>query len=291
MVSKQPAASRTGQVRPTGKAPPRASRRPPRGEMRPPAVATAGPVRGAQLVSTAAQLMRALAGAPPEGWRLVDLVERTALQRSAVGRIVNALCVEGLAAKGGARYALGPLAFELGLAASQRSPLPALADAAMRRLAERTGDTCFLMVRSGDDAVCLDRREGAYPIKSLTISVGDRRPLGCAAGSLALLMHLGPADAEHYIARHAERIGQHGHLNADVVRRMLTRARRLGYALNHDDIVPHVSAVGIAIPSRLGQPYAALSVSTLTSRMMASGRREQVLAWLEPLAREIAARL
>ena len=222
---------------------------------------------------------------------MAELVGHAALDRSAVARIVNALCAEGLAAKTGLRYGLGPLAFELGLAASRHLPLPAAADASMRRLAERTSDTCFLMVRSGDEAVCIDRREGTYPVKALTIAMGDRRPLGCAAGSLALLMHEPAAEAERYIAANAERIGHYGLLNASVVRRMLRRARRLGYGLNHDNIVAHVSAVGLAIPSRLGAPYAALSVSALTSRMMAAGRRQQVVGWLDQEAREIASRL
>lgn len=251
------------------------------------------PVRGAQLVSTAAQVLRALASAHGEGWRIADLVELTGLDRSALTRIVGALCLEGLAMKttNDRRYALGPLAFELGISAAQRFPLVAVADASMRRLAERTGDTCFLMIRSGEDAVCVDRREGTYPVKALTIDIGDRRPLGAAAASLALLMHMPAHECERYLAAQADRISRYGMLTADVVRRMLARSRRLGYALNHDNIIPHVSAVGVAIPPRLGIPYAALSVTALTSRMMEGDRRETIVRWLREESRAIAALL
>jgi len=251
------------------------------------------PVRGAQLVSTAAHVLRTLASAPPEGWRIADLVERTDLDRSALARIVSALCLEGLAMKttSDRRYSLGPLAFELGMSAAQRFPLAAAADASMRRLAERTGDTCFLMVRSGEDAVCIDRREGTYPVKALTIEIGDRRPLGAAAASLALLMHMPAHECERYLTAHADRLTRYGMLTADVVRRMLARSHRLGYALNHDNILPHVSAVGVAIPPRLGIPYAALSVTALTSRMMAGDRRETIVRWLQEESRAIAAQL
>ena len=40
---------------------------------------------------------------------------------------------------------------------------------------------------SGADAVCIDRRLGSYPVKTLTVEVGTKRPLGIGAGSLAIL--------------------------------------------------------------------------------------------------------
>ena len=66
----------------------------------------------------------------------------------------------------------------------------------MRRLAERTQDTVFLSARDRDEAVCLERVIGDYPIKTLTLSIGDRRPLGVGAGSLALLSALSDRAAE-----------------------------------------------------------------------------------------------
>ena len=52
----------------------------------------------------------------------------------------------------------------------------------MARLAQATLDTIYLTARSGDEAVCLNRREGLHPIKTLTLNVGERRPLGVSAG-------------------------------------------------------------------------------------------------------------
>lgn len=250
-------------------------------------------VRGAQLVAHAGRVLRALADAPTDGVRIADLVQGSGLQRATVHRITRALCSEALAMSlsGGQRYVLGPLAFELGLAAARHHPLVARAAPSLDRLAARTGDTCFLMLRSGQDAVCVDRREGTYPVKALTISIGDRRPLGAAAASLALLMSLPSDEREDYLNANAERIAGYGILTADVVRTMVARAIELGFALNLNNIVPHVSAVGIAIPARVGRPYAALSVSALTNRMMDSGRHLQVVEWLREESKVIAAML
>jgi DNA-binding IclR family transcriptional regulator len=250
-------------------------------------------VAGAQLVAHTARVLRALGAAPLAGARVVDLVDATGLPRPTVHRIVRALCAEGLAMgiDDGRRYRLGPLAFELGLCAARHHRLTEVAGPSLERLAERTGDTCFLMQRSGADAVCLDRREGVYPVRALTIGVGDRRPLGAAAASLALLMHMAEDEREQYLADNAERIRRYGMLDADAVRRMLARALELGFALNCNNIIPDVSAVGVAIPARLGSPFAALSVSALTNRLMDQGRHLRIVDWLLEEAQLIAAKL
>ena len=250
--------------------------------------------KGAQLVSYTARLLRALAQAPAEGLRIVELVKATGLERATVTRVVGALCAERLASaigEAGRQYVLGPLAFELGLVAGRRFPLREIAAPSLDRLAQATGDTCFLMIRSGSDAVCIDRREGTYPVKALTIGVGDRRPMGAAAASIALLMHLPPPEVDAHLAANAARIEKYGMLTAAVVRSMVQRARSLGFALNHDNIIPEVSAVGVAIPARVGPPFSALSVSALTSRMMPQDRYREIVERLREEAAVIAARL
>ena len=237
-----------------------------------------------------ARVLRALSFDENGGRKIAELVQRTGLPRATVTRIVGALCLEGLASRreGLPRYVLGPLAFELGLAAGRQYPLRDIAAASLDRLAEKTGDTCFLIVRSGQDAVCIDRREGKFPVKALTIEVGDRRPLGAAAASLALLMNLPLPEQEAYISANGDRLEQHGFLSGDVVRQMLSRSVELGFALNNNNIIADVSAVGVAIPSSCGLPFAALSVSALSSRMMQGQRFREIVRWMRSEANAIA---
>ncbi|HEU4652313.1 MAG TPA: IclR family transcriptional regulator C-terminal domain-containing protein, partial [Croceibacterium sp.] len=86
-------------------------------------------------------------------------------------------------------------------------------------------------------------------------------------------------------------IAAYGMLTADVVRMMVARAIDLGFALNLNNIVPHVSAVGVPIPSRVGRPFAALSVNALTNRMMDDGRHLRIVDWLREESQAIAAML
>jgi DNA-binding IclR family transcriptional regulator len=251
------------------------------------------PVRGAQLVALTARVLRALASAHDAGMRISELVEQTGLPRATVNRIVRALQSERLAMRrlGEPRYVLGPLAFELGLAASRHFRLRELAAPSMERLAALTGDACFLIVSSGQDAVCIDRREGSYPVRTLVMNVGDRRPLGVPAAGIALLAHVAPKEVEQYLGANAARIERFGTMTPPLVKRMLADARKQGYALIKNHVVPDVTAVGMSIPARCGLPYAALSVSAMTSRMAQRERLLQVVHWLQAETRGIAAEL
>jgi DNA-binding IclR family transcriptional regulator len=251
------------------------------------------PIRGAQLVALTARLLRCLAGAQDGGMRISELVEQTGLGRATVNRIVRALQSERLAMRhrDEPRYVLGPLAFELGLAASRHFRLRELAAPSMERLAALTGDACFLIVSSGQEAVCIDRREGSYPVRALLMNVGDRRPLGVPAAGVALLAHIAPEEAAQYLGTDAARIARFGTLTSRIVARMLAGARTQGYAVVKNHLVPDVTAVGMSIPARCGLPYAALSVTAMTSRMAQRGRLQQVVQWLQAEAQRIAAEL
>ncbi len=87
-------------------------------------------------------------------------------------------------------YRLGPLLYELGLAALPANNLREVAKPALELLAKSTGDMAFLVGRSGYESVCLDRIEGNFAIQTMTQGIGDRHPLGIGAGGLAILAAL-----------------------------------------------------------------------------------------------------
>ena len=51
----------------------------------------------------------------------------------------------------------------------------------MERIHEATGETVFLLVRRGDDAVCIERLEGLR-VQSLALRLGGSLPLHVGAG-------------------------------------------------------------------------------------------------------------
>ncbi|MBU2409598.1 MAG: helix-turn-helix domain-containing protein, partial [Gammaproteobacteria bacterium] len=74
--------------------------------------------------------------------------------------------------------------YRMGLASAARFDLVQLAQPCMLALAQETGDTVYLSLRSGDSSLCVARELGTFPIRTLTLEVGDYRPLGLGAGSL-----------------------------------------------------------------------------------------------------------
>ena len=126
--------------------------------------------------------------------------------------------------------------YELGLSAAPTVKLEELCRPNIRSLADATGDMVFLTLRSGLDAVCIDRQEGAYWIRTYTLEVGTRRPLGIGAGSLAILSALPRGgDPEHAGVRPA-RLEAYNGVTAKKLLRLVRQTQRRGYAV-HDGSV------------------------------------------------------
>lgn len=238
------------------------------------------PVTGTQSIERAAHVMRVIASRNTTGLRLVDIARHTKLERPTAHRILRCLIAEGMVRQDPETrcYFLGHLIFELGLAASSNFNLRDICRPSLERLAEKSGDTVFLTIRSGYDTVCIDRREGSFPIRTLTLDVGTRRPLGVGAGGLALLMSLPDENVEEVLAANALRLGAYNKLTLRALMRMVKRSKVLGYALNDAQVTPGATSVGLPIRSRFDEPFLAISIGAISSRM--SEKRQKELASL-----------
>lgn len=223
---------------------------------------------GTQSIERALTLMREIAAHNRMGSRLLDLASRTGLQRPTVHRMLKCLTAENMVLQDpdSHRYYLGPMVFELGLTAAPRFNLREICHPAMNRIAEATGDTVFLTQRSGLDAVCVDRQEGTFPIKTFTLEIGMRRPLGVGTGSLAILAALSDEEVRHVINANAPRLPEYG-LTTTSLLAQVKRAQKLGYAVREMPSLAGVRSIGHALHNQSGMAFAALSVSAISSRM------------------------
>lgn len=226
-------------------------------------------------------ILRELAARNRSGARLADLVSSLQLEQPTVHRMLKSLVAASLATQDpeSKRYYLGQTIYELGLAASHRFDLKSLCEPVLSSLAAQTRDTSFLTVRNGDESVCLDRREGDSPIKVFTLTVGDRRPLGVGAGSMALLSGFPEAEIRRVIAVNEGRFQDFGGESATTVLAAVLEAKRRGYSIRNLPGYEGIRAIGMPVLNGDGQPVAALSISTLVGRL--SGKefefRHQVL--------------
>lgn len=240
-----------------------------------------------QTIDRAARVLRTLAAGPKDGLRLSEVTEALDLGKSTAHRLLRALVDVGFVEfnEASKRYALGYGLFALG-AAARRFRIVDLARPALSRLAAATGDTVYLSLRDGDQALCVDRCTGGYPIRTLTLDVGDRRPLGVGAGSLALLAF----QDETQIARvlrddHAARARFAG-FDAETLHGMVRETRNAGYAVNDGRIVSAMAAVGVPVLDDAGRAIAALSVAAIRERM-APSRVTDLVALLHEEATEL----
>lgn len=228
-----------------------------------------GTVAGTQGIHRVIAMLKTLAEHQEQGLRFVDVADKCGLQPPTAHRMLKALTAEEMVERDtrSRRYRLGPLAFELGIAAAPQFKLIDICAPSLQRLAHATGDTSFLFIRRGNDSVCISREPGTYPIQTPMVTVGSRQPLGVNAGGLALLLALSPTAVEEIIHTISPRLGAYDDCNATDIRRAVERGRAMGYACISEKAVPGVAAIGLAVRTQFGSPAAALAVAATTSRM------------------------
>jgi DNA-binding IclR family transcriptional regulator len=248
-------------------------------------------MEGIRSVERAAAVVQVVADGGAAGSRLTAIAAATGLQKTTVHRLLATLVqlgwLEQDATTGAFHLGLGLVA--LGTAAANRHGLLDLANPRLLRLAELTADTVYLSVRIGARALCVDRVTGGFPIRTLTLGPGDRRPLGVGAGSLALLAWLPDEEIDPIITQSAA-AGSGPLADPAVLHQLIDEARARGYAHNPGLIVPGASGVGVPVRGNDGRPIAALSVAAIDSRL-AEPRRAQVVRWLTKEAAELESQL
>lgn len=117
----------------------------------------------------------------------------------------------------------------------------------MAEVAAVVGETVYLSVRVGDDALCIERVSRASRLSRNTLAPGARRPLGAGAGSAAILAALPVSERDRLIERNTERYLRYGALNADTVRAVAQHWAEQRFTVNNAQIIPGVSALAVAV--------------------------------------------
>ncbi len=239
-----------------------------------------------QNVARVSLILATLADASRTGLRLTDLVKATGLSKTAAHRFLAGMMQQGLVEQDAlsGRYFLGLNLVVWAAAAGNRYGLARLAEPALTRLAEKTEDTIYLMLRTGDECVCIARHEGSYPIRTLTLNLGDRRPLGAGAGPLAILSFLPDEEVDAILPRIEDRLATFKFDLVDM-RRMIAETRENGFATIDNRIIPGMSGVALPIRRQDGAAFAAINVVAISARMTPDRR-----AWIAAeITAEVAA--
>lgn len=201
--------------------------------------------------------------------------------------MLQSLAAEGIVEQD-ARTKLYRLSIEFfALAAHAGNPgdLRTLCKPALLRLCASLGDSIFLLARSGFDAVCLDRSEGPFPIRSFTGDIGGRIALGVGQGALAILAFLPEAEREEVIRFNLSRVREYGVYDEVYLRTEIEKVRVQGYAGRNTGLLEGMAGVAVPILDREGRAVAALAVGTIADRL----NSDRMPTVVELLKREAAA--
>lgn len=222
---------------------------------------------GTQALERGLSLLEAIAAAPSEGVRLSELAEQCQLEQPTAHRLVAALERAGYVGRvaDGRRLCLGLKLFQLASTSRVSGGLATAARPVLVRLAALSGDCMFLMARSGFDAVCLDRQDSNYTIRSLTGQIGGMTPLGLGPGSTTILAHLPAAERAEIMAANRARVAALGHeLPSE---EELEEIRSRGYCHEVGRSVAGIVGAAVPIMTPKGLPIAALAIGATEARL------------------------
>ncbi|SEG66420.1 transcriptional regulator, IclR family [Bosea lathyri] len=237
-------------------------------------------------------LLRILAAGETAGMRLKDIASAAGCGQPTAHRALRDLIAEGFVSQveGGKRYRLGLDFFVTAARSGQAGGLRDLARPVLLRLSATLSDTVFLLVRNGYDAVCLDRIEGPFPIRSFTGDIGGKVPLGLGQGSLVMLAHLPEAERDAVIRFNIPRLLDRGFLDEAALRSALDKARQQGWVNLNTGLIPGMAGVAVPILDAEGRAVAALSIGTLAERLREE-RLPNVVSILRSEAETLGAKL
>lgn len=221
---------------------------------------------------------------------VTEISRQVGLHKSTAYTLISTLASCGLlehdAATG--RYRLGLTLLRLGLRVDRS--LRDVARPYLERLAEQYQETANLVVRESGNMVYIEKCESPRAMRIAT-TCGQALPMYCTAAGKAILAHLPPELLALLLSQYQFVPYTDRTLQSEVqVRQALEEVRRLGYAVDDEELEYGRMCIGVPILDARGEPLAALSVSIPKFRAD-SATQAGIIRTLQVYAREIQGQL
>lgn len=193
------------------------------------------------------------------------------LTKSTTHRLLGALQHEEMIEfdPGSRRYRLGLRVFRLGSIVSKTMELATCSDSLLEDLAEQTGETAYVVVADGDEALCIRRFDARSELRVLFLEVGKRQPFNCGAAPRVLLAHCPESRWDEIVTRRVRAMTAHSLVAREALERDRREIRDNGYAVSREDVTLHACAVGAPAYDHTGKVVAAVSLSGIEQRYTA----------------------
>lgn len=212
----------------------------------------------------------------PTGVTTSAAARATGIARPTVHRILASLAAEGFCDQepSTGQWLLGPELFLLGNTTGSRYDITKTALVHVHALARSTEESSFFSTLRGNEAVCLVREDGAFPIRSFVLYEGRRFPLGVASAGLAMLAFMPPQDVNEYLSEN-DLVPEYSESHSvDAIRRRIAEGRQQGYVTNPGLIVEGSWGMAAPVFHISGYPAGALSLTGIGPRFKQPRRHE-----------------
>ena len=214
--------------------------------------------------------------------RLMDVVKLTGYPQPTVHRLLTQLKQAGFVTQQvSGPYRLGPKILTLAAQCLGGLEVRQIAASTMQAFCEKMGHTVHLAIADNVEVVYIAKTE---PFNGLRIgsTVGQRRPIPVTALGKAILAFSSQALLARVLEAGWEKRTANTLRSTAALERQLTEIRRAGYAIDDEESDLGLRCAAAPIFNHEGLPTAALSVTTLTSRVSYS----QLVTLGSDLARE-----
>ncbi|HIE17752.1 MAG TPA: IclR family transcriptional regulator [Dehalococcoidia bacterium] len=198
-----------------------------------------------------------------------QIARELGMNKSTAARVIYSLECQGMLAKSTAsrKYRLGGMVLQLAGALISKMELRSIALPYMKELHGRTNETISIYVLEHDHRVCIERIEGSLGARHV-IAIGDRGPLHAGASGKVLLAYL-PRERRNELINELKLASFTPYTITDKekLQRELDEIRERGVAVSMEERFELCASVSAPIRNYMGDVIAALSISTLASRL------------------------
>jgi DNA-binding IclR family transcriptional regulator len=187
-------------------------------------------------------------------------------------------------------FRLGIRFFEMALPAFARMDLRREAESILEDLSAKTGESVFMATHDGDQIVYLDQVMGPSLLR-LSVNPGTRGPIHCTALGKAILASFPNEKVTEILGKkRLERFTDFTIQNHEQLINDLNKTRVRGFAIDDRELFPDISCIAAPVLRSAGEPAAAISIVSHSSRMNSS-RIEELGVLLQEAVLNLSRRL
>jgi DNA-binding IclR family transcriptional regulator len=229
-----------------------------------------------QSLERALDLLDKLANGPQ---RLGPLAEELQIHKSTVLRLLQTLERHGFVRRQGdvPEFTLGFRLVQLSQSVLEELDIRRVAELALRRLGQQTGETVHLAVLDGAEVMYIDKVESVHPVRMYS-KVGARAPVHCTGVGKILLAY---TDESRWPAMKMHRFTEQTITTRAAMVRAAREIREQGWGQDEREHEDSIRCIAAPVFGPNNDVVAAVSVSVPTSRLSREALNEHIGALLE----------